>query len=88
MASKTLREKAWEKAKTIRGKNPNVWRRDSKGNIIRKGSYGTQGKYGWEVDHKHPRSKGGTNHGRNIQALHVKENRRKSNKYPYDKRKK
>ena len=33
--------------------------RDSEGNIIRHGSYGAQGDYGWEVDHKNPTAQGG-----------------------------
>ncbi len=71
---------AWEKAKTIRGKNADTWRRDSEGRKIRQGSYGTNGKYGWEVDHIKPKSKGGSDKPRNIQALHWKENLKKSDK--------
>ena len=58
-SSKTTIKKVWGKAKPIKGKNPDVWRKDSKGNKIRFGSYGTQGKYGWEIDHKRPQSKVG-----------------------------
>lgn len=81
MASKRQINHAWENAKTIKNKNPDSWRRDSAGNIIRRGSYGTQGKFGWEIDHKNPISKGGTDHLRNIQALHWKQNRLKGDKY-------
>ncbi|MCV6599297.1 MAG: HNH endonuclease [Alphaproteobacteria bacterium] len=70
----------WDKGKPIRGKNPDVWRRDSNGNKIRKPSYGTLGEYGWEVDHKHPKSKGGSNNIRNLQPLHWEANREKSDK--------
>ena len=52
MATKRQKEHAWENAKPIRGKNPDSWRRDAAGNVIRHGSYGTKGEYGWEVDHK------------------------------------
>ena len=38
---------------------------------------------GWEIDHKHPLSKGGTDTSRNIHAVQWEENRTKSNKYPY-----
>ena len=51
MASKKDIEATWEKAKEMRGKNPDTWRRDVKGNKIRRGSHGTLGEYGWEVDH-------------------------------------
>lgn len=88
MVSNSKKKKAWEKAKTVRGKNPDTWRRDSKGNVIRQGSYGTKGEYGWEVDHKKPKSKGGSDSTRNLQALHHEANRKKSDKYPPKKRKK
>lgn len=87
MASNKDIEKVWEKAKPIRGKNPDVWRRDPHGNKVRKGSYGTHGEYGWELDHSHPQSKGGSDKAQNIQPLYWKENREKSDKYPYKKKK-
>lgn len=73
----------WNKAKAIRGQNPDVWRKDDFGNKIKYGSYGTQGQYGWEVDHKNPVSKGGSNSMRNLRPLYWEENRQKGNKYPY-----
>ena len=80
MPSQKLINDVWEKAKPIRGKNPDVWRRDAEGNKIRYGSYGTQGEYGWELDHKNPVSNGGTDNPRNLQPLHWEENRAKSDK--------
>ncbi len=80
MFSKKVIEKVWEKATPIRGKDEDVWRRDSEGNKIRRGSYGTEGEYGWEVDHKNPVAKGGTDSMRNLQPLHWEENREKSDK--------
>ena len=74
-------DQVWDKATPIRGKNPEAWRKDPEGNVIRYGSYGTQGEYGWEIDHKKPRSKGGTDNIRNLQPLQWEENRAKSNKY-------
>lgn len=79
--SKKDKEKAWNRADTIRNKNSDTWRKDDKGNIMRHGSYGTHGEYGWEIDHKKPKSKGGSDHGRNLRALNTKENRKKSDKY-------
>jgi len=81
--SQNIVDKVWEKGTAIAGKNPDAWRRDSKGNVMRYGSYGTQGDYGWEIDHKKPRSKGGSNNIRNLQPLNTTENRTKSNTYPY-----
>lgn len=86
MATRKQKEIAWKKAKPIRGKNPNLWRRDSSGNKIYKPAYGKEGKQSWQVDHKRPKSKGGTNRSSNLQALQTKENRRKGAKYPYKKR--
>lgn len=82
MATKKDVENAWNRAATIRGKAPDVWRRDELRNPIRRGSYGTQGEFGWEVDHRKPKAKEGTDHGRNLRALHWKANRTKSDDYP------
>ncbi|WP_298976258.1 HNH endonuclease domain-containing protein [uncultured Roseobacter sp.] len=37
---------------------------------------------GWQVDHIWPRSKGGSDARRNLQALQTSANKRKSNKTP------
>ncbi len=79
-ASKELIERVWEKAKPIRGKDEDAWRKDDEGNVIRHGSYGTEGEYGWEIDHKNPVSKGGTDNIRNLRPLYWEENREKSDK--------
>lgn len=71
-------DEIWDKGHTIRGKNPETWRKDDEGNVIRKGSYGKQGEYGWEIDHKNPSSKGGTDNIRNLRPLQWEENREKS----------
>ena len=80
MASKEIIDNVWEKAKPIRGKNPDAWRRDEEGNKIRRHSYGTTGEYGWEIDHKNPVSKGGSDDPRNLRPLHWEENREKGDK--------
>lgn len=51
----------WEKASSVAGYDPDIWRKDFAGAWIRKDSYGLHTKYGWEVDHLQPLSKGGTN---------------------------
>lgn len=80
MASDKKKNQVWRKGKTIRGKKPDVWRKDSEGNKIRKASYGTKGKYAWEIDHKHPKSKGGSDRLSNLQPLQTKANRKKADK--------
>lgn len=81
MATKKQREHAWEKASKIRGQNPNLWRRDAKGHPMYKPAYGTEGDVGWEVDHKRPKAKGGSDSLRNVKALNTKVNRKKGDKY-------
>lgn len=78
MVTKADREAAWDRAATIRGKYAKTWRRDELGNPMRHGSYGTEGEFGWEIDHRNPVSKGGTNSPRNLRALNTEANREKS----------
>jgi len=80
MVTKKDVEAVWDKAQTVRGKDPEVWRKDAEGNRIRHGSYGTHGEYGWHIDHKHPESKGGSDKPSNLQALHWEANLEKSDK--------
>ena len=75
-------DKVWVKAKPVRGKNPNDYRKDSNGKLIRRASHGSEGEYGWEIDHIRPKSKGGSDDIRNLRPLHWKDNRKKGNKYP------
>jgi len=82
MPRKKKVDQVWEKGKPVRGKNPDAWRKDAEGNTLRKGSYGTQGKFGWEIDHKHPKAKGGTDKVQNLQPLHWQKNREKGDDYP------
>lgn len=87
MASKKEIQKVWEKGKPIKGKNPDTHRKDVLGNEIYKPSYGKNSKKGWEIDHKKPKSKGGSESLRNKQPLQSQENKIKSDKYPYKKKK-
>ena len=78
--SKTDKEWRWGQASKIRSENPNLWRRDEKDNAIYKPAYGAGGEYGWSVDHRNPVSKGGTDHRRNLRALHMETNKRMGNR--------
>ena len=77
MATKDQKEKAWNRAKTIRGKDRKKYRKDPYGNPMYKPSYGKASDMGWEVDHIKPKSKGGSDSARNLQALNTSINRSK-----------
>ena len=74
-----LKDKVWDKGKPIAGKNPATHRKDSEGNEIAKSSYGKDSPKGWEIDHKTPKSKGGSDDIRNLQPLKTSANRAKGN---------
>lgn len=79
MTTKSQISKAWNNAKSIRGKSSNKYRKDPYGNTMYKGSYGKSSNMGWEVDHIKPRSMGGSSATRNLQALNANVNRSKGN---------
>lgn len=81
MVKKSDADWAWEQAREIPGKSPDTYRRDEEGNEIYKPSFGKQGEKSWEVDHRKPVSKGGTDHRRNLRALQTGANREKGDKY-------
>ena len=80
MVTKADRGAAWDRASKIRGKNPNLYRRDDLGNRMYKPAYGKGGEAGWEIDHRNPKAKGGTDSPRNLRALNTTANRRKGDK--------
>lgn len=51
------------------------------GDILQKQAYGERKTTSWEMDHIHPKSKGGTDAISNLQPLQWKSNRQKSDKY-------
>ncbi|GAB4124121.1 MAG: hypothetical protein Fur0040_05810 [Sideroxydans sp.] len=79
MATKEQQEKAWNNAQTVRGKDPDLYRKDPYGNLMYKHSYGKSSSMGWEVDHITPSSRGGSDATRNLQALNISVNRSKGN---------
>ncbi|WP_075340724.1 HNH endonuclease signature motif containing protein [Tenacibaculum agarivorans] len=81
MSYKNKKEQVWGKGKKVRGKDPNLYRRDDLGNEIYYHSYGKNTPMGWEIDHSKPQSKGGTDHLNNLRPLQTEENRKKGNKY-------
>lgn len=77
MATKDQINKAWNNAKTIRGKDSNTHRQDPYGNVMYKDSYGQNSNMGWEVDHINPVNRGGSDATRNLQALNTSINKSK-----------
>lgn len=76
-------EQVWQRGKKIPGKDPSLYREDAAGNTIYRPSYGKDSEMGWEVDHKKPVDKGGTDNLRNLQPLQTEENREKGKRYPW-----
>jgi 5-methylcytosine-specific restriction endonuclease McrA len=77
MATKEQREKAWNNAQNVRGKDPDLYRKDPYGNLMYKSSHGKASGMGWDVDHIKPASRGGSDATRNLQALNTSVNRSK-----------
>ncbi|MGB4655469.1 MAG: HNH endonuclease signature motif containing protein [Bacteroidales bacterium] len=75
-------DQIWEKGSTIRGKNPDLYRKDKYGNTMYRRSYGKTSKMGWNVDHSKPISLGGTDHLNNLQPMNSKVNSSKGKQYP------
>ena len=69
----------WNKAARVRGKNSSLYRKDPYGNEIYRPSHGKNTPKGWQIDHIKPKSKGGSNALRNLQALKSSVNRRLGN---------
>ncbi len=79
MVSKKTKDSVWGLAKIIKGKDPKKYRKDPNGNEIYYSSYGKNSEKGWDVDHIKPKSRGGSDAIRNLQALKASVNRSKGN---------
>lgn len=61
----------WEKGFAALGYDPEEFRRDKYGALIKRSDYGKQrSPYGWEVDRIRPESRGGLNALSNLRPLH------------------
>lgn len=82
----------WLKAKKINGKNPAIWMIDVMGKKI-KFEYlnNVHSRYAWQIDHKIPQTRGGSDDIENLQPMNRADNIRFGNKLDrnkpgYDKR--
>lgn len=72
----------WNRARIVAGYDSNTWRKDNCNAWINRSEYGQTSKYGWEIDHIYPVSKGGSDDLNNLQPLQWQNNRRKGDNYP------
>ncbi len=75
-------QRVWEKGRTLFLRDPDLYRVDDCGNIIYRYSYGLESAMGWEIDHKRPVAKGGTDHLNNLRPLLSSLNAEKGDSYP------
>ena len=78
LATNDQKQKAWENATTVRGRDPALYRKDPYGNLMFKPSCGKGSELGRDVDHITPTSRGVSDATRNLQALNSAVNPSKS----------
>ena len=82
--SKEVIDRIWNKGKIAPEYDSSIWRWDSYKTLIRYSDFGKiHAKYGWEIDHIKPVTKGGTDDPGNLQPLSWKNNRLKGDTYPW-----
>ncbi|ERM94522.1 uncharacterized protein LOC18422469 [Amborella trichopoda] len=75
-----VKQKCWEKAEKIKGRDPDRWRRDALGNTVFRKLVGCPGCLCHDYDHILPYSKGGKSALENCQVLQASVNRAKGNR--------
>jgi len=75
----------WRKGRPITGHDPAIWRSDRCGHTMKYTDHGNENsKFGWEIDHIRPVSKGGSDNLDNLQPLYWENNRKKGDTYPWN----
>ncbi|MCL4538791.1 MAG: HNH endonuclease [Bacteroidetes bacterium] len=81
--STSIIDAVWEKAWPVTGYDPNLWRRDKCGALIRKFYFGDiESQFGWEIDHVKPVSEGGSDALINLEPMQWENNRHKGDNWP------
>uniref|UniRef100_A0A0D9Z2N3 HNH nuclease domain-containing protein n=1 Tax=Oryza glumipatula TaxID=40148 RepID=A0A0D9Z2N3_9ORYZ len=75
-----VKQRCWEKAERVAGRDPERWRRDALGNVVFRKLVGCPGCLCHDYDHIVPYSKGGKSTLENCQVLQATVNRSKGNK--------
>jgi len=68
-------QNTWDNAPKVRGKDPELYRRDAYENVLYRHSHGKDTQMGWNIDHIKPQSKGGSDNPRNLQILQSAKNK-------------
>ncbi|KAF7850541.1 hypothetical protein BT93_L5293 [Corymbia citriodora subsp. variegata] len=75
----SVKQQCWDKAESVKGRDPDRWRRDAVGNIVFRKLVGCAGCLCHDYDHILPYSKGGKSTLENCQVLQATVNRSKGN---------
>lgn len=73
-----IKDQVWQEGSEVHGWNSKIRRRDAFGNEIHYKQYGKDSPNGWDIDHKIPKSKGGSDDISNLRPLHQEANRKKA----------
>jgi 5-methylcytosine-specific restriction endonuclease McrA len=72
-----IKDKIWNKAKTIKEKDKKMYRKDVYGIECKYDAFGKTVEGGWQIDHIVPVSKGGSDDISNLQMLNIATNETK-----------
>ena len=82
-AKEALIAAVWQQGRIVQTHTATVHRQDICGNWMQYNQHGKEGDYGWEIDHINPTANGGSDDLSNLQPLWWRNNRRKSDIYPW-----